>query len=252
MGGFDGAEARLMVWSVDGEHLNDHVITEPRVARFVGGLDDGTVAALTITRTEEGSRHGVVRLSPSGEQLGEYISVPRPDNFMVGGRVGLPRPDVNVVFAVGAYGTVYATAGDEYQVLSLDRDGTPRWALRVARERPPLTEQDRDDVLDLLRDNFPDLDDSGTQWPDRVASIGNLVVDGHGHLYVYAMGAVFYAPTPDLVAVDVYAPDGERLFSGMAPPFYWTDAAGDFVYGVRRNEQTEENEPVRYRLVEPF
>jgi len=249
---YDVAQSRLMEWSPEGEHLGDHVITEPRVARFVGGFDDGTLATLTITRTEEGSRHGVVRLSSSGEQLGDYISLPRPDNFMVGGRVGLPRPDVNVTFAAADDGTVYATAGDEYQVLSLDRNGAPRWALRVAHERAPLTAQDRTDVLDLLRNNFPDLDDSGTQWPDHIASIGHLAVDGHGHLYVYAPGAVFYNPEPDLVAVDVYAPDGERLFSGMAPPFRWTDAAGDFVYGTRRNEQTEEFEPVRYRLVEPF
>jgi hypothetical protein len=252
---FDSAQSRLMAWSPDGEHLGDHVITEPRVSRFVGGFDDGTLAALTVTRIDEATRQvtrqTVVRLSSSGEQLGESISLPRVGAVMIGGRVGVARPDGDPIFAASRDGTVYATAGTEYQILSLDPEGSTRWALRVAHERVPFTDEDRTRILDLLRNNIPDLDDSGTQWPDRIGSIGDLAVDGHGHLYVYAMQPL-YAPTPELVAVDVYAPDGERLFAGMAPPFRWTDAAGDFVYGTRRNEQTEEDEPVRYRLVEPF
>jgi len=252
---FDGAQSRLMVWSPDGEHLGDHAITEPRVTLLVAGLDDGTLAARTITRIDEETRQvagqAVVRLSSAGEQLGEYISLPRPGNIMIGGRVGVPRPDGNIIFAASRDGTVYATGGTEYQILSLGPAGSTRWALRVAHERAPFTDEDRTRILDLLRNNIRDLDDRGTQWPDRIGSIEDLAVDGHSHLYVYAMQPL-YAPTPELVAVDVYAPDGERLFAGMAPPFRWTDAAGDFVYGTRRNEQTEEDEPVRYRLVEPF
>jgi hypothetical protein len=32
----------------------------------------------------------------------------------------------------------------------------------------------------------------------------------------------------------------------------WLDARGDFVYFLRTNEETGEQEPVRYRLVDPF
>ena len=46
--------------------------------------------------------------------------------------------------------------------------------------------------------------------------------------------------------------DGERLFAGMMNGAGWSAARGDFVYSVRRDEQTEEQELVRYRLVEPF
>ena len=42
------------------------------------------------------------------------------------------------------------------------------------------------------------------------------------------------------------------LFAGMMVDGGWSAARGDFVYSLRRNEQTEEQELVRYRLVEPF
>ena len=52
--------------------------------------------------------------------------------------------------------------------------------------------------------------------------------------------------------VDVYSPDGKRLFSGMIPMLRWGWARGDYVYGARTDPQTEEYTAVRYRLVEPF
>ena len=60
------------------------------------------------------------------------------------------------------------------------------------------------------------------------------------------------SPTPETIDVDVYGSDGVRLFTGTMPPIRWTDAAADFVYALRTNEETNEQEPVRYRLVEPF
>lgn len=42
------------------------------------------------------------------------------------------------VFAAAANGTVYASAGDEYQVLAVGPNGEAEWALRVAHERKRL------------------------------------------------------------------------------------------------------------------
>jgi hypothetical protein len=248
---FDGAQARLSIWSPDGEHLGDHAVTEPRVVGFIAGLDDGATVVETSARSDQGSLRGASRLSMSGAEELQYIALPRPSNFMVGGRIGLANPTGEIVYAGDSDGALYASTGVEYQVVRFDHDGSMRWALRVAHERTPFTDEDRDRIVEILLRNFPDLDARDTDWPDRLGSIGRLAVDGHGHLYVYAMQPLF-VPTPKLIAVDVYAADGERLFSGTMPPFSWTDAAGDLVYGVRRNEQTEEDEPVRYRLREPF
>jgi len=108
-----------------------------------------------------------------------------------------------------------------------------------------------DHVVDLLSNNVPDLDASDTDWPSHLGSISRLAVDGRGRLYVFAFEPPFSVSDED-VDVDVYAPDGERLFTGSMPRFRWSDAAGEFVYGWRTNDETEEQEPVRYRLVAPF
>jgi hypothetical protein len=148
---------------------------------------------------------------------------------------------------------VYATAGDEYQVLAVAPDGQPRWALRVAHERAPFTDEHRRHAIDRLTVNSPDLDTTDARWPTHLGAVGQLAVDGHGHLYVFGfVPPETFAAAPDEIDVDVYAPDGERLFSGTMPNVRWRDAAGDFVYAVRENPTTEEREPVRYRLVEPF
>jgi hypothetical protein len=77
-------------------------------------------------------------------------------------------------------------------------------------------------------------------------------VDGQERLYVFPQVSVSGGPSEGLVPVDVYSPEGDHLFSGLMEQFEWTAASGDLVYGIRVNPQTEEREPVRYRLVEPF
>ena len=71
--------------------------------------------------------------------------------------------------------------------------------------------------------------------------------------------AAFNAPIaegeerPDIPRpVDVYAPTGELLFNGTIELAAWRSARGDFVYTTRTDEDTDEIEVVRYRLVEPF
>ena len=102
------------------------------------------------------------------------------------------------------------------------------------------------------------------EWPAFVHTIARLAVDGHGHLYVFpevfrdlgpdglpAFGFLRFR-RPDKVPVEVYSPEGERLFAGTMRNGNWSAAHGDFVYSLRKSEQTEEHELVRYCLVEPF
>ena len=92
-------------------------------------------------------------------------------------------------------------------------------------------------------------------WPENEPALTKILVDGHGHLYVFP-----YVPAglePEERPVDVYGKDGERLFTGLIASkiWLWADrfvAHGDFVYDVRQNGDTGENEVVRFRLVEPF
>ncbi|MGD8817073.1 MAG: hypothetical protein PVJ51_07795, partial [Acidobacteriota bacterium] len=71
-----------------------------------------------------------------------------------------------------------------------------------------------------------------------------------GHLYVFPFipGSWDRPEQP----VDVYSTDGEHLFSGMIPMVRWESARGDYVYGIRRDPDTDESTAVRYRLIEPF
>jgi hypothetical protein len=147
---------------------------------------------------------------------------------------------------------MYATGGDEYQVLALDTSGVARWALRVARQRQAFTKEHEDGVMSRMRGISPeDATATGTVWPTHLPALSHLAVDGHGHLYVFPF-EFRYGEIGEQREVDVYSRDGEHLFAGYMGQTQWSDADGDFVYALRRNEETGEQEPVRYRLVEPF
>ena len=247
---YDMAQSRISAWAADGTFEGDHAATGFRLGPLLAGLDDGTLLTVATDRTDDVSSSVLVAASEAGERLRDYVSLPRPGNFQVGS-VGLLNPAGGPVFAAASDGAVYASAGDEYQVLALGPGGEATWALRVAHERAPFTDEHRTRIIEVLTGNFPGLDPSGTDWPTHLASISQIAVDGHGHLFVFGASAPF-GTQQERIEVDVYSPDGERLFTGTMEPLRWTDAAGDFVYSLRTNEDTGEMEPVRYRLVEPF
>ena len=71
-------------------------------------------------------------------------------------------------------------------------------------------------------------------------------VDGHGNLYVFPY--VDEGAHDGLVPVDVYSPDGERLFAGLTAPRSWIVAVDDDVYGIEQGEAAQSQRIVRYRL----
>jgi hypothetical protein len=253
---YDGMLSKIATWDMDGNHLGDVSTSGTRFIDLLAGLPGGSIVAVVRVNeeregVEDASSRTVGAFSTRGQIERAYVNLPYPGNFQIG-RVGLAPLTGSPLFAATPDG-VFATTGDEYQVLAFDADGSPRWALRVAHERAPFTDAHRDDILAMLRSNFADLDVSGTgaQWPQRVGSISHLFVDGHGHLYVTGF-VVPFVPAPENLEVDAFSPEGDRLFVGSMPNLRWTDARGDFVYGLRTNEATGEQEPVRYRLIEPF
>ncbi len=156
--------------------------------------------------------------------------------------------------------------------MAFDPSGSPLWALRANRQRQAFDEAHKNAVLESIRRELPGLGTMQVEWQEFLPTIGWLGVDGHGHLYVLPYTSwspplnfenVFRDLVPDELRVEVYSREGERLVAGTMtlPPAHnwnraidggWSAANGDFVYLLRSNEQTGEQELVRFRLVEPF
>jgi len=245
----DPSQRKIAVFASSGAHIADHAVS----GSLLTGLADGSFLGAFNERDDEGSLYQrLARLSAEGEQLHSYLSLPVPPRQRVGNFVGIPGATPAPSFATSRAGEIYATGGDEYQVVAIDVSGVARWALRVAWKREPFTEEHENGVLSWLEELSPDdAVATGTDWPTQLPALSGLAVDGHGHLYVFPFEFGF-GETGEEREVDVYSRDGERLFTGHMDRALWLDARGDFVYSLRTNEETGELEPVRYRLVEPF
>jgi len=267
---------RLNVWAPDGQVLESRNITFTRSLGPIAGTDVGILFGSYTQLDDEGERYRhVVRLSITGERELEYVKLldPGPIAFTreTGGTTfdsstGVPGPAPT--FATSRQGDIYAVGGDEYQVLAFTRDGAVRWALRTTMSRPILTEAQIDAALQRLAEiRFPggvSLDPrprrSEVNWPAELPALASgpsahpfrdpIRVDGHGHLYVFP----FIPDDWDRPErpVDVYAPDGEHLLSGMMEITRWNAARDQFVYAVGTDPVTEEYRVIRYRLIEPF
>jgi hypothetical protein len=245
----DPSQRKIAVFASSGAHIADHAVS----GSLLTGLADGSFLGAFNERDDEGSLYQrLARLSAEGEQLHSYLSLPVPPRQRVGNFAGIPGATPAPSFAAARAGELYVTGGDEYQVLAIDVSGVARWALRVAWKREPFTEEHENGLLNWLEELSPDdAAATGTDWPTQLPALSDLAVDGHGHLYVFPFEFGF-GETGEEREVDVYSRDGERLFTGHMDRPLWLDARGDFVYFLRTNEETGEQEPVRYRLVEPF
>ena len=90
-------------------------------------------------------------------------------------------------------------------------------------------------------------------WPEHTAAVSPIQVDGHGRIYVFPHVSSDEDTDEDddseLIPVDVYSPQGERLMTGLISSA-WRYARGDYVYTMRRTPD-DEVQIVRYRLVWP-
>ena len=246
-------DSRLSVWSLEGELIRDLQTVEPVQRPF--GLSDGSLVGSYLDFNDDRTTQTkVVRLSSQGEELRMFADLRTTAGTVTlvsdAGMTIVARPGTSPTFAVSASGDVYLTPSGEYQVLSVSPDGSPHWALRVAWERMPLTDEDKRAAV-LRSVSNVDVNALDIEWPSHHVALArdSLHVDGHGHLYVFPFVRDEEAT---IRPVDVYDAHGERLFSGLIGVPGWSDAAGDFIYRLEEDTATEERIVVRYRLVEPF
>ena len=251
----DPGAQRLSIWNLEGVHVGDTRIPG-RWERAIFGTREGSIILAMNRRGEDRTPvFDVAMFSAEGTETVRYARLPRAENFFLklggfDGGVSIPRMTGVPSYAAAPSGEVYAAVGEEYQVMAFEPSGSSHWVLRADRQRQIFSEAHKEAVLKPLRDEVPGVGTVTAEWPELLPTIGRLAVDGHGHLYVFPY--VFRDLGPDELRVEVYSREGERLVAGTMRDGDWSAARGDFVYSLRRNEQTEEQELVRYRIVEPF
>jgi len=263
----DFRNRRYSVWALDGEHIGEVSYPAGPSPLSLRGFTDGTMVGRLMARDENenafdsaGTPHYQLFLYDlDGNAIHEIQDFPRP-NLPVITRstetsamfMSLRVPSPTASFVATAGGAIYTSLSEEYQVYALNKDATMRWALRVAWDRVPITEDEIVSALERARERLPDVSRSEVNWPESRPALSYLNVDGHGHLYVFPYPESTEAASAEEVAVDVYSAAGEHLFSGSMPRVRWTDAEGDFVYAAESDDDTGEERIIRHRLIEPW
>ncbi|MGD8331733.1 MAG: hypothetical protein PVJ49_20040 [Acidobacteriota bacterium] len=217
---------KIAVWSLDRRHLYDRSLLSRAFSRDVQGTEDGNLVGSfeMLSRTGE-PWYSVEKVSLDEDRSFTYGAVRMPPRDAV-------RPRARPGFAATRDGGVYLTRGDEYAVMAYAADGRELWALQV----DPLA----------VSAPGPEL-----SVPAGGQGYGHpLRTDGSGNLYVFPY------PGPgwdrDVVPVDVYTPQGERIFAGFMAPRSWVRAKDDAVYGIEADGDAGRERVVRYRLRTPF
>lgn len=255
-------DAKLGVWTLGGEHLQDSMLGFGDQFDSISRLGEDRVLGRYSRANDDDTDTEVVVAASLDAELGTTfaeMTIPRRLDSIVDDTsitiVNLPGP--TPAFATTRDGLVYVTQASEYQVHAFDAQASPRWALRTAWERTNVTQSDRERAVLRSVGDTP-ADSLAVQWPELNPALESvkgtqggraLLVDGHGHLYVFPF---VREPVEGRFPVDVYDADGERLFAGFIAINEWRDALGDYVYGLEARESDAEAVAVRYRLVEPF
>lgn len=260
----DRGNDRFSAWNLDGEHAGDYRKEDWVFTRDLQGLDDGTVVFRTSVGSGDGLRDVIVRTSLDGTDmayLDELVPAPPviPDSSWTAVDIaqGITTlfDDPIRSFAVGAGDVVIISPVQQYQLMAVAPDGTPRWATRVAWPRPAISSRVKKAVLTQAGRDGGVVSESDVDWPDyRV--VARLLTDGHGRVYVIPEIG-FDGEPPARLPADVYSPDGELIASGLLPAQWpesgassrapWSFALGDRVFGLREDVDGE-TVVVRYRL----
>lgn len=255
--------SRLSLFDLAGEHLRDAQILDVSGSIFnFTPRDDGTFIASHSVFDTSGITPGqggvfpatflVSKFSLDAEKLLTYMELPSEGFVITSADTKRPaavaRP--NPSFGASRAGDLYLTSAQEYQVLALDSDAEPKWAMRVAYVPAELNEAIIERALESARRRRPETTRSDLIWPDRLPALSHISVDGHGHVYVYP----YFDRGEELEdrPVDVYSPAGELLFSGMIEDRRWQRGNGDFVYAAGSDRVSGETLVWRWLLDEPF
>ena len=257
----DSRNGRFSIWTLQGDHVADHVPSGRGFISSMQGLADGTIIGYRTERDEDRVGHRVLtRRTIEGEEISSLFRsepIPAPVPFTINDPVGIlqfsldsfDNPRLGV--SVGTHEVIYVSPLREYQILAMSPDGEALWALRVAWDRLPWANESRQELLDLFAADFPEIEEplnaGDFDWPERGPALHSVSTDGSGRVYVFPATEAFTQVRPAERPVDVYSPSGEFIVAGVVPNT-WLYALGDFVYGLRPNE-VEEFEVVRYRIV---
>jgi hypothetical protein len=250
----DSTAPKLSYWSLDGEHVRDVSAQAVRLAQYIAGFSDSSLVVRIPERDGDDRKLVLARIDAEGEELHRYSSSPGPrfDNAMISGRtLMVSHLGPEATFAVADGDRLYWTPANEYQVAAAGAGGAFEWALRVALPAAPYPQAQIDGMLESIRGRFPEATEATFNWPETYPVLSRLLVDGHGHLYVFPYVDSDYLEAHGGRPVDVYGPGGERLFTGMIAST-WEAALDDAVFNYEELGETEEWGVVRYRLAEPF
>ncbi len=254
------ADMRLSLWDLGGQHLGDKTIGTSALWNLAGRAD-GSVVARYSKINESGQQEAVIeRWDSEGMTQARYPSMPDFESVFYPSRDVRPRISLSVApaipsYAAGSNGPIYLTPAGDYQVFTFNAEGEMTWALRVAEPRQPLSRVEIDRAMETVQSRFPGAIESQIDWPQYEPALSHLLVDGHGHLYVFHYFVAGHEP--DEYKVDVYSPEGERIFAGWMPSKveFWNRmfaTHADAIYDVSNHKMDAEWQVVRYRLVEPF
>lgn len=225
---------KITVWTLDGEYLYDRSLLRRAFARGVQGTVDGNlVGSFEMLDRERKWWYRIEKINLDEDESVPYGAVPMS-------RRELASPRARAGFAATRDGAAYLTRGDEYRIQQFDPDGYPSWVLSVDWPR----EQSGDGPPAPALSNGP-------RGP-RLARLGRgnpLRTDGRGNLYVFPY--VGESWDRDEIPVDVYSPDGERLFAGFISDVSWVRAQNDAIYGIEYDADTDRQQIVRYRIAGP-
>lgn len=253
----DRNNTRFSVWSRNGEHRSDHRI-EPWPPAIIGGTDQGLVVCIRFREVQRTGHRELLAVDLQGNVVRQYFdltfdrtpSIEYQDSgiYDMAGIIPRDRPS----FAATRAGRVYGSPAGAYQVVAKSPGGASLWALSVDARRiafEPTPEQ-----LTTVIDGSYAFERLGVQpsdinWPEYEPVIERLEADDHGNLYVFPWAHPM--SRSERRAVDVYSPDGERIFAGLIRDVDWEAALGDYVYAVDEDPATGEERVVRFRLTLP-
>jgi hypothetical protein len=262
---YDHAGNEFKVWTSDGDYVGSHrVFPRPVTLRQMVVVDDASLVVVYLDLETDGSTSTVVSAIRLGDDTFEELlrlpylpGVVREDGRIVGRdlEASARQPLVAVDFSHSAQ--IYVVSSATYKIAAFAFTGAPAWGVSVPTPRVPYPQARMVDDSRRVRMFYPDVPVDAIAFPEYLPILAapTLLVDGHGHLYVFlesgASGDNAQEESEGGVRhVDVYSPLGRRVFSGSLQGPSWNYARGEYVY---RRGRVDENIIVRrFQLHEPF
>jgi len=254
----DTQRGRLSRWTLDGEldwDISLQIFPGYLVSPTVGLADGSWLARFRGPQT---STVFVSHRSSTGEVISEFAPIDAPER--TGYPPGAPRVMIwagatRPSYAADSAGSVYVSHLEQHQLFAYGLNGSLRWALQVPTKRPPLSRPEKEWATEWFRgQGYENIEVSDVEWLDKQYALADVKVDGQGRIYAFHW--VPRGTVVDRLPVDVYSPDGARIFAGWMvgdiDNLYWQGswkpgpmladawqtARGEFIYGVREDPDT--------------